>query len=235
MSGAQIVVFPFLLLVLPIVAALAWWLKRRYSAAIVRLQNEAGSTQTEQRDSAANPEPAPTADSQSLPELSLRIMRADEVPCEFTEQDRGTVHLRFRRRVLAVQFASGLLYWFALVLFVAGVMAGTTNPLRLLIFVGPSMLLLVFMPAIVAWALQAGIRHTLINVPAALIVVIALGLQLSKGGWESELGLSFGYALIAVAVSAFLRPSVRGAGLPLMTAAGVGWLVRRAFCDRARF
>ena len=224
-SGAQLIVFPFLLLVLPIVAALAWWLKRRYAAAIVQLQSQAGSVGTAQGNGAAGPESAATVISERLPASSPRVLLAREVTSHVADEPCGAVHLRLRRRVLSLQFASGLLYWFALVLLLAAVMAGSTNPLRLLLFVGAPMLLLVLVPALVAWALQAGVRHALINVPAILIVVTALALQLSEGGWDSELGASFGYASVAVAVSAFLRPSVRGAGLPLMTAAGIAWLI----------
>jgi hypothetical protein len=63
------------------------------------------------------------------------------------------------------------------------------------------------------------------NAATALLLVSGLGFLLSKGGWQSTLGFSFGYASIALLVSAFLRPSIRGAGLPLITAAIVGWLV----------
>jgi hypothetical protein len=38
MTGVQLALLWFLFFVLPVVAALAWWLKRRYAAAVVRLQ-----------------------------------------------------------------------------------------------------------------------------------------------------------------------------------------------------
>jgi len=128
-----------------------------------------------------------------------------------------------------VQFWSGLLYWCALWLFVVGVFAGgragPTQVLTLLTLIGPAPLLALVVPAIVAWWLQAGVKRTLMNAATALLLVSGLGFLLSKGGWQSTLGFSFGYASIALLVSAFLRPSIRGAGLPLITAAIVGWLV----------
>jgi hypothetical protein len=224
-SGAQLLVFPFLLLVLPMVAALAWWLKHRYTAAVVRLQTEAGSVERAQADIAGATEAASTGFAERVPASRPRVPRAREVPSHLAEGLCGAVHLRLRRRVLSLELASGQLYWLALVLLMAAVMAGSTNPVRVLVFAGAPMLLLVFAPAVIAWALQTGVRHALVNVPAVLMVVVALALQASEGGWESELGASFGYASVAVAVSVFLRPSVRGAGLPLMTAAGLAWLV----------
>jgi hypothetical protein len=225
LSGAQLIVFPFLLAVLPIVAAIACWLKRHYTGAVVRLQNEAASSGIAQSDSSSSCDPAPAGLLEDFAESSLRIMCAREVPSHLPDHDCGATYLALRRRVLAVQFAGALTYWLALVLFLAGVMTGLVNPVPVLVFVGPTMLLLIFMPAVIAWAFQAGVRHAFINVPAVLIVATGLALQLTKGGWETALGSAVGYASIAVAVSAFLRPSLRGAGLPLMTAAGVAWLV----------
>jgi hypothetical protein len=229
MSGAQLVAFPFLLLMLPTVAALAWWLKRRYCAAIIRLQKEAVLPETAQGDSATTPESVPSGGPRTLPKLRLRILPAQEIPYRSNGVNGTSAHRRLRRRVLSVQFWSGLLYWCALWLFVVGVFAGgragPTQVLTLLTLIGPAPLLALVVPAIVAWWLQAGVKRTLMNAATALLLVSGLGFLLSKGGWQSTLGFSFGYASIALLVSAFLRPSIRGAGLPLITAAIVGWLV----------
>jgi hypothetical protein len=229
MSGAQLVAFPFLLLMLPTVAALAWWLKRRYCAAIIRLQKEAVLPETAQGDSATTPESVPSVGPRTLPKLRLRILPAQEIPYRSNGVNGTSAHRRLRRRVLSVQFWSGLLYWCALWLFVVGVFtggrAGPTQVLTLLTLIGPAPLLALVVPAIVAWWLQAGVKRTLMNAATALLLVSGLGFLLSKGGWQSTLGFSFGYASIALLVSAFLRPSIRGAGLPLITAAIVGWLV----------
>ena len=214
-----------MLLVLPTVAVIAWWLKRRYTAAVVRLQNDAGEGAISQAEGSSHPDAAAAGPVAHPTESGPRIVRADEIPARFPDDDRSAPHLRLRARVLAVQFAGALTYWFVLVLYLVEVMTGSTNPVRLLIFIGPTMLLLILIPAVIAWALQAGLRQALVNVPAVLIVAAGLALQLSKGGWETALGSSVGYAAIAVVVSAFMRPSLRGAGLPLMTAAAVAWLV----------
>ena len=228
MSGSQLVVFLFLLL-LPIVAAMAWWLKRRYSTAIVRLQNEALLAGTAQADSATIPESGPIVAPQTVPKLPLRIVPAQEIPYLFDSLHGTSAHRRLRRRVLSVQFWSGLLYWCALWLFVAGVFAdaygGLAQVFAVLAFIGPAPLLALLVPPSVAWVLEAGVNRTLMNAAAALVLVSALGLLLSEEGWQSTLGFSLGYASIALLVSAFLRPSIRGAGLPLITAGLVGWLV----------
>lgn len=80
MSGAQLVAFPFLLLMLPTVAGLAWWLKRRYCAAIIRLQKEAVLPETAQGDSATTPESVPSVGPRTLPKLRLRILPAQKIP-----------------------------------------------------------------------------------------------------------------------------------------------------------
>ena len=122
MSGAQLVAFPFLLLMLPTVAGLAWWLKWRYCAAIIRLQKEAVLPETAQGDSATTPESVPSVGPRTLPKLRLRILPAQEIP--YWANSSASAHRRLRRRVLSVQFWSGLLYWCALWLFVVGVFAG---------------------------------------------------------------------------------------------------------------
>ena len=229
MSGSQIVLFLFVFLILPVVAALGWWLKRRYSAAIIRLQEEAVLAGTAQGNSATMPDSGPNVAAQTVPKLSLRILPAQEIPYRFDGLDGISAHRRLRRRVLAVQFWSGLLYWCALWLFVASVFldasGGLTQVRAVVAMIGPAPLLVLLVPASVAWVLEAGVNRKLMNVAAALVLVVGLGLLLSKEGWQSILGFSLGYASIALLVSAFLRPSIRGAGLPLLTAAIVGWMI----------
>lgn len=230
MSGAQLVAFPFLVLMLPTVAALAWWLKRRYCAAIIRLQKEAILPETAQGDSATTPESVPSVGPRTLPKLRLRILPAQEILYRSSGVNGTSAHRRLRHRVLSVQLWGGLLYWCALWLFIVGVFAGAygagpAQVLTLLTLIGTAPLLALVVPAIVALVLQAGVKRVLVNAVAAPLLVGGLGFLLSKGGWQSTLGFSLGYASIALLVSAFLRPSIRGAGLPLITAAIVGWLV----------
>ena len=219
MTGAQLVVFPFLLLVLPIVAALAWWLKRRYTAAIVRLQAETRSPNTLQKDREIAAAPRSADESSAVLHLEIQPAR-DAAPCAGT-----AAASRLRRRVLLVHFASELLYWCALLVLTAAVFASPTSALAVLRTIGAPLIPFVVVPAAVAWALQAGVHRRLTNVASAMILVTGIGLLWSEGAWESALGFSFGYASIALLVSAFLRPSIRGAGLPLVTAAIPGWIV----------
>jgi len=226
-SGAQLVMFPFLLLMLPVVAVLAWWLKRRYTAAIVRLQKAACFPEIAHEVSATAPVSKPSCAHEALPKLTLRILPAYEVAKGFNGVDCTTAPRRLRRRVLSVQLSSGLLYWCALLLFLTWVLAGQ-YVVAVLIFLGPSLLLVVLLPAGIAWLLQAGVHRTLMNVAAVLVLITGFGLLLSEGkeAWgDSALGFSFGYASIALVLSAFLRPAIRGAGVPLVIAGIVGWAV----------
>jgi len=219
MTGAQLVVFPFLLLVLPLVAATAWWLKHRYTAAIVRLQAQTNAASRPQDDRGVTI--AEARSDHDLPaRLQLDIQSARHVaPSTSVDAPR-----RLRRQVLLVHFASELLYWSALLVFATVVFASPSMAPRVLALVGPRLLPFLFVPSAIAWALQSGVQRRLMNVAAATILVTGLALLLSAGGWESELGFSFGYSSIALMISAFLRPSVRGAGLPLITAAIAGWI-----------
>ena len=229
MSGAQLVVLPFLLLMLPTVAALAWWLKRRYTALVSRLQREAVLPATAAGDTAAVPAFATRVAPQNLPELPLRILSAWEVPYPSDAIHGPSAHRRLRRRVLSAQFWSGLLDRSALWLSVAAVFAdayaSSTQVLAVLAFLGPVPLLALLIPAIIALVLQAGVNRTVMNVAAALVLVSGVGFLLSPEGWQSTAGFSFGYASIALLMSAFLRPSIRGAGLPLFAAGIVSWAV----------
>ena len=219
MTGAQLVVFPFLLLVLPIVAGLAWWLKRRYTAAIVRLQAETRASKNLQEDR----EIAAVRQSADEPPARLQV---DIQPARDVTSGAGTAApRRLRRRVLLVHFASELLYWCGLLVLAAAVFASPGNALAVLKAIGAPLIPFVVVPAGVAWALQAGVHRRLMNVASAMILVTGFGLLRSDGAWESALGFSFGYASLALLVSAFLRPSIRGAGLPLVTAAIPGWIV----------
>ena len=230
MSGAQLVVFPFLVLMLPIVAALAWWLKRRYAAEIIRLQKEATVPSAAEADGVTIPHSGSSVAPGTAANLRLRILPAQDVPYRSDRIDETAAHHRLRRRVLSVQFGSGLLYWCAVWLFVAAVFADAygSNITQLTLvgaLIGPAPLVALVVPAIIAWALQAGVDRTVLNLAAAVILVTGLGLLLSEEAWESTAGFSIGYASIALLVSAFLRPSIRGAGLPLINAGIVGWLV----------
>src|ERR1043165_3382001 len=186
MTGAQLVVFPFLLLVLPLVAATAWWLKHRYTAAIVRLQAQTNAASRPQDDRGVTI--AEARSDHDLPaRLQLDIQSARHVaPSTSVDAPR-----RLRRQVLLVHFASELLYWSALLVFATVVFASPSMAPRVLALVGPRLLPFLLVPSAIAWALQSGVQRRLMNVAAATILVTGLALLLSAGGWESELGFSF--------------------------------------------
>jgi hypothetical protein len=93
-------------------------------------------------------------------------------------------------------------------------------------FLSPVLLSFVVTPVAVGWALQAGLPRRLMSIAAVIIVIYAVSLVWSDAeGWNSELGFSFGYAAITLMLSAFLRPTIRGAGLPLVAASIAGWVV----------
>lgn len=224
MTGAQLVVVPFLVLVLPVVAALAWWLKRRYTAAVVHLQADRRSSDNPPEDcGTASGSDSRLADALP-PQLHLHMRPACEITSRIESDDRVTSPRRVRRRVLFLHLASELSYWCALALGIVGSIAGS-NALAVAALVWRPLLPFVLVPAAVAWILQAGLQRTLMSIASAVVVVSGIGLLWSDAGWGSELGFALGFASITVMVSAFLRPSVRGAGLPLVAAGVAGWLV----------
>ena len=90
----------------------------------------------------------------------------------------------------------------------------------------PVLLAFVGTPVAVAWILQAGLPRKLVTVASILLVIYAVSLVWSDAeGWESEAGFAFGYAAISLMISAFMRPTIRGAGIPLVAASTAGWLV----------
>jgi hypothetical protein len=222
MTVAQLLI-PLLVLVMPAVAGLAWWLTRRYTAAVVRFQADTRSDVSLPGDRAT----ADASDSRSayaiLPSLHLRIQPAHEVAACTATLERTAAPRRLRRRVLFVHFVSELSYWCALTLVMVTAVVGS-NPLPVLAFVWQPFLPFVLIPAAIAWILQSGVNRTLMSVASALVLVSGIGLLWTDQGWQSELGFSLGYASIALVVSAFLRPAVRGAGLPLIASGVAGCL-----------
>jgi hypothetical protein len=219
-------VLSVLVLMLPVVAASAWWVKRRYTASVVRLQNEARILGASQENATTTLSSEAIPSNRAPPSLRLNILPADDVRYRVNS---AVDSQRLRRRVLSLQFASALTYWCALLLLLAvhalfmvsGDLAATFT---LFWFFGPALLPLLLVPPGIAWVLQAGVRRTLVNVAALAILLTGLMQLLSESHWDSAngLGFAYGYASIALVVSAFLRPSVRGAGLPLVIASGAG-------------
>jgi hypothetical protein len=223
MTGPQLVVLTFLVLVLPVVAALAWWLRRRYTAAVVRFQADRHPGDSQRADPATFGA-SDSGSAHAVPRLLLRIQSADEIASRRDGVDRSASPRRLRRRVLLVHFVSELSYMSTLAIVMVGAVAGS-NVLGVLGIVWPTLLPFVLIPPAVASILQAGLSRRLMGIASAIVVVSGLGLLWSEAGWQSSFGFSLGYASITLLLSAFLRPSIRGAGVPLVAAATVGWLV----------
>ena len=231
-QGAAIVALLLLLLV-PVAVALAVWFKRRYAQAVVQLQ-----ASTAPPTCFVEPAKLPcTADSQvnarRKPPLRQTVTAADAF--EVLGADPTRPARRLRARVLMVQFVSGLLYWWTLLLVLALALAylaqvtgqelssdGSTSESVLHLVLWP----LLVMPAALAWAFQAGVRETRVwTVSAVLMALFGLGLALSGMGWWVSVVFIVVCALLAFMLAAFMRPAVRGAGPPLVAAFTVGLLV----------
>lgn len=232
MTGAQFAFFSFLLCVLPVVAALAWWLKHRYSAAVVRLQASADPSNRSldgRADRKSGDQPGPNV---FAPLLQVRVQPATDILLWPDAVNRQAGPARLRRRVLLLHAICGLVYWFTLILLMIVAQADQLQSLQfgvlrtVLRMLAPMILSFVVTPVAVAWALQAGLPRRLMSISAAIVVIYAVSLVWSDAeGWNSELGFSLGYATIVLMLSAFLRPTIRGAGLPLVAASIAGWAV----------
>jgi len=225
MTGVQLALLWFLLFVLPVVAALAWWLKRRYAAAVVRLQttkHPSDRSLDDRADRKSGDLPEPNA---FAPPLQVRVQPATDIilPADAVNHQAGPS--RLRRRVLLVHAIGELAYWCTLILLMVVAETGQLE-FGVLRMVAPVLLSFVVIPVAVGWALQAGLPRRLMSIAAAMVVIYAVSLVWSDAeGWQSEVGFSLGYAAITLMLSAFLRPTIRGAGLPLVAASIAGWAV----------
>jgi hypothetical protein len=213
---AGVVAF-LVLLTVPIAVALAVWCKRRYALAVTRLQR--GAT------SAAPPAPMLRVVAATPPRplhLELRDAAAADAP-----PDVLRAGLRVRRRVLAAQFVLATGYWWALLLALIVALAylstvigsgadedTQTNPWGHLLL-WP----LLFVPPLLGWAFQAGLRESRVWAAfAAALAAMVAGLVAMDTGWVASLAAVAVAGLLALMLSAFMRPAVRGAGPPLMLA-----------------
>ena len=222
---ALIALLWFLFVVLPIVAALAWWIKRRYAVAVVRLQATRHSPDRsldDRADGTSGDLPGPGA--LALP-LQVHVRPATDIILPADAVNRQAGPARLRRRVLLVHAIGELAYWSTLILLMVVAATGQLQ-FGVLRIVAPVLLSFVVIPVAVGWALQAGLPRRLMSIAAVMVVIYAVSLVWSDAeGWQSEAGFSLGYAAITLLLSAFLRPTVRGAGLPLVAASLAGWTV----------
>jgi hypothetical protein len=225
----------FVVLLVPIVVALAWWLKQRYARAVVRLQASAGSTPASPAAATADAVPSITS-TLAAPPLEIQLLPAASVPV--VGADPTIAPRRLRRRVLFVQFIVGLAYWIGLLLAVAIALTiydQATQGAEAVDAVSPwasalVLLPMMFVPPLLAWALQAGIREAMAWwIVAVGSVALAAGLAMSGQGLIAALAVPVVLSALGLTLTAFLRPSVRGAGPPLMASTMVGFLVFSAF------
>jgi len=236
------VVALFLVLLIPLAIALAWWFKQRYARAVVRLQATAAGAQAAVR---AATLPPPHADhAAAAPPLQMRLLPAASIPA--ADPDPTRAPRRLRRRVLRVQFLFGLGYWCGLLVLAMGAMyiymeaSGTpaardpATPLADTVSEAMTLATIVLVPPLLAWALQAGIRQAAVWwIIAAGSVVLAAGMALSGQALVAIAVMPFALSLLGLMMAAFLRPAVRGAGPPLMAAMVVAFLVFCAFAGVA--
>jgi hypothetical protein len=224
----------FLMLLVPIAVALAWWFKRRYARAIVRLQ--ASSARSPDDAAAAKADMAPDVPNSTAPPLTVQLVPAASTTVG--EDDPTKAPRRLRRRVLLAQFAAGTIYWIGLMFFVivgvaiyGAVTHSDPSPEPDADWVSSlALLAMVLVPPLLAWALQAGTREAV----AWWIVVagsVALGAGLVRWGQGpiAALAVPVSLAALGLMLTAFLRPSVRGAGPPLIAAMTVAFLVFSTF------
>ncbi len=229
-EGQWVAAVGFLLvLLLPLVVGAAAWLKQRYARAVVALQSDTVRSAAPVESEAAPQRAARAAVPASL---NLSVSAARELP---NADHSGRPGLRLRRRVLAAQFAMGLLYWawllLAVLLALASVTdeAGSTDPVTLRDRFSGHLLLwpLLLAPPALAWAVQAGVPERRVWAGFGLLgLCVALGLALGRTfEWPTFFGLLGFLAVTGALMVTFLRPAVRGAGPPLLAATVVGWLV----------
>ena len=228
----------FLVLLIPLAIALAWWFKQRYARAIVRLQATAAGAQAAVRTATL---PPPHAEHAAVaPPLQMRLLPA--VAIAAADPDPIRAPRRLRRRVLRVQFLSGLAYWCGLLMLAMGAMyfymqaSGTptprkaASPLADTISEAMTLATIVLVPPLLAWALQAGIRQAAVWwIIGAGSVVLAAGMALSGQALIGIVVMPLALSVLGLMMAAFLRPAVRGAGPPLMAAMIVAFLVFCAF------
>lgn len=223
-------------LLVPLVVMLAWWLKLRYAGTIVRLQREV--TPAEQTSITCNRiEPEPGPHYPSMAPLQVHFMSAEAVQELKSESDLGASARALRRRVLLLQIAFGLLVWVTLLVALLSASVIVTQPESnpesatggisavALASQWVQLISLVCLPVLFAWALEASLRERLVWICFGVAAAIIAASEIVAG----STALAALYSLLAVAavgvmISAFMRPAVRGAGPPLLAALCVGMI-----------
>lgn len=238
-----------LLLIIPVATALALWLKQRYALAVVRLQSETARALTDSTEETA-PDARLLRASGSVahrtaavapPTVAAPNLRARHaVDVQRSAADPARAGRRLRAKVLSVQLLFGTLYWVTMLIMVAAIFAylneadKAASPAAAVVeesawttamghlAVWP----LLLAPPLLAWAIQAGTRTRWLWWGFGLsLVCVGVG-SLASGSLNMvETASSVGVlAVLGIMLLAFMRPSVRGAGPPLVAAITVAWL-----------
>ncbi|WP_180128188.1 hypothetical protein [Rhodoferax sp. BLA1] len=234
-STQWIALIAFLLcLLVPLAVGLAVWIKRRYARAVVDLQAKTAVSHTVLP---TEPHGAPTTD---LPLATADLQQSWCAADAFQPagaDDPTRPARRLRAWVLWIQFVSGLLYWWLLLIILVfgiallstmtGQKFGDSAPLATWItqlVLWPMLVL----PAALPWAFQACVRESRVWAVFALVMLcLGLGLVFAGLGWLGSGIFLLCAVLLALTLVTFMRPAVRGAGPPLVAAFTVGLLV---FC-----
>lgn len=223
-----------LVLLVPVAVTLAWWLKQRYARAVVAMQASVAGVQAPQ--GSATLDVPPLAAGQVAPPLAVQLIPAAAVTASGVDPIKAP--RRLRRRVLFVQFAAGLAYWVGLLISVAlalAIYAVTTetvgdaaDPTQAASLLASTLVVLpmLLLPPLLAWALQAGTREAVAWWIVAIgAVMLGVGLLMTGQGLIAVVAVPVSLAGLGLMLTAFLRPSVRGAGPPLVIAMIAGLLV----------
>jgi hypothetical protein len=237
------------LLIIPLASALALWLKQRYAQAVVRLQTETAQAVVDRSEETAPDARLLRAGGSVVPRAagvapaataapSVRARHAVDVRCSATDPARAG--RRLRARVLSVQLLFGTFYWVTMLIMVLAIFAylneadNAATPAAAeveqsawAIAMGHlAVWPLLLAPPLLAWAIQAGARTRWLWWAFALSLA-GIGVGSVASGSLNVVETATSVAVLAVLgfmLLAFMRPSVRGAGPPLVVAMTVAWL-----------
>jgi hypothetical protein len=242
-----------LLLIIPVATALALWLKQRYAQAVVRLQTETvraavdsiEETAPDARLLRASGSVAQRAAAVAPPSVAAPTLRARHaVDVQRSAADPTHVGRRLRARVLGVQLLFGTLYWVTMLIMVAAIFAYLNEADKAAAAAAPAAAAveesawvtamghlavwpLLLAPPLLAWAIQAGARTRWLwwgfGVSLACVGVGSLATG-SLNVVEAATSVAV-LPVLGIMLLAFMRPSVRGAGPPLVVAITVAWLM----------
>jgi hypothetical protein len=235
-----------LVLLVPLAAGVAYVIKRRFAAAVVQLQ-----LQTAQL---AHTPPADTAPDARLVRAMQGVVAmppplpppvAVATAASFETATAAAPARRLRAKVLTVQLIFGWVLWIAVLFMMlvtlfhtedittadTGAVQSTASAVAAHLVMWPMLLT----PALLAWAIQAGARSRWVGLGfGAAIIILGLGSAIDGSvSWSDASILMAVVAGLGGVLMTFMRPSVRGAGPPLIAASTMAWLAMCAWAGLA--